>query len=175
MADLIPEKWMKAMVVTTTVLGVVASIGSSRATNYITKAQFFTAQETDQWAYYQAKSIKQDLFSAQERSIQYKLLSGPSPAQKELLNLAFQKYTQDIARYDQEKIDIKKKVEGIVRQNALAVLKGTQFSLSVVFSQIGVMLSSVGVLFRRREMWYVGIVFGLISIVYIANGFLLLF
>jgi len=175
MADLLPEKWMKAMAVTTTVLGVVASIGSSRASFYITKAQLYTAQEADQWAYYQAKAIKQDLFKTEEKALQYKLLDGSSPARKDFLEQTIQSASKDIARYDQEKADIKKKVESIVKQSALVVRRGEEFSLSVVFAQIGIMLSSVGVLLKRREMWYIGLAFGLISVFFIANGFLLFF
>ena len=175
MADLLPEKWMKAMAVTTTVLGVVASIGSSRASFYITKAQLYTAQEADQWAYYQAKAIKQDLFKTEDKALEYKLLGDPSPARKDFLQQTIQSATKDIARYDQEKVDIKKRVDRIVKQNTLAVRRGEQFSLSVVFAQIGIMLSSVGVLLKRREMWFLGLAFGIISLVFIVNGFLLLF
>ena len=53
------------------------------------------------------------------------------------------------------------------------VKKGSQFSLAVVFSQIGIMLSSVGALIKRKDMWIVGIVIGAVSLVFLANGFLL--
>jgi len=173
MADLLPEKWMKAMAVTTTVLGVVASIASSRSSFYITKAQLLTALEGSQWAYYQAKSIKQDLFTSQRNAELVELQGALTPAQKNLLNQTIQQFTSDIARYDQEKADIKKQAEDINKQNAQVVHRGSQFSLAVVFAQIGIMLSSVGLLLKQEKLWYVGIIFGLISLLYLANGFLL--
>jgi len=175
MADLLPEKWMKAMAVTTTVLGVVASIASSRSSFYITKSQLYTALEGSQWAYYQAKSIKQDLFATQVKSLQVELLGAITPAQKDQLNQAIQNASKDIVRYAQEKADIKKQAELINKQNALAGQRGSQFSLAIVFAQIGIMLSSVGVLLKQREMWYVGLVFGFISLIFLVNGFLLYF
>jgi hypothetical protein len=173
MADLLPEKWMKAMAVTTTVLGVAASIGSSRSSFYITKAQQYTALEGSQWAYYQAKSIKQDLFITQIKSLQVQLAGATTPEQKALLEQTIQNTSKDITRYDQEKADIKKEAEKINKENALLGKRGSQFSLAIVFAQIGIMLSSVGLLLKREKLWYVGLVMGIISLVFLANGFLL--
>jgi hypothetical protein len=47
--------------------------------------------------------------------------------------------------------------------------------MSVVFLQIGIMLSSVSALLKRKEMWALGLFFGCIGLVYLANGFLLFF
>jgi hypothetical protein len=173
MADLLPEKWMKGIAVTTTVLAVVASIASSRSSYFIAKAQLLTAQEGSQWAYYQAKSIKQNLYETQLKAFQVAVLSAANPQQIELFNNNIQDYTKDIARYDQEKADIKKQAEGTNKENANVVRRGSQFSLAVVFSQIGIMLSSVGALLKRKEMWIVGLIIGSISLVFLANGFLL--
>lgn len=173
MADILPEKWMKAMAVTTTVLGVVASIAVSRSSFYITKAQLYTALEGSQWAYYQAKSIKQDLFLTQMKSLQVQLAGATSSGQKALLDGTIQNTAKDIARYDQEKADIKKQAEDINKENALMGKRGSQFSLAVVFAQIGIMLSSVGLLLTRKELWIAGVVVGAVSLVFLANGFLL--
>lgn len=173
MADLLPEKWMKGIAITTTVLAVVASIASSRSSFYTAKAQLLTALEGSQWAYYQAKSIKQNLYETQQRAFEVELLGATSPEQRELLAKDVQSYTTDIARYDTEKADIKKQAEGTNKDNALTVRRGALFSLAVVFSQIGIMLSSVGALLKRKEMWIVGLIIGSISLVFLANGFLL--
>jgi hypothetical protein len=173
MADLLPEKWMKGIAITTTVLAVVASIASSRSSFFIAKAQLLTALEGSQWGYYQAKSIKQDLFETQLKAFQVDLLGATSPEQRGLLSKNLDDYSKDITRYDQEKAAIKKLAEDTDKQNALVGRKGSQFSLAVVFSQIGIMLSSVGALLKRREMWIVGLIMGVISIIFLANGFLL--
>lgn len=175
MADLLPEKWMKGIAITTTVLAVVASIASSRSSFFIAKAQLLTALQGSQWDYYQAKSIKQDLFETQEKVFQVDALGATTPEQKDFLNKNMQDYSKSIARYEQEKADIKKQAEGTGKDNALVVRMGSQFSLAVVFSQIGIMLSSVGALLKRKEMWVVGLIIGSISLVFLANGFLLFF
>ncbi len=173
MADMLPEKWMKGIAITTTVLAVVASIASSRSAYYIAKAQLLTALEGSKWSYYQAKSIKQNLAETQQKAFEVEMLGATTPEQKELLTKNLQAYQADIARYDQEKNDIKKDAENTGKDNAIVVRRGSQFSLAVVFSQIGIMLSSVGALLKRKEMWVVGLIIGSISLVFLANGFLL--
>lgn len=173
MADMLPEKWMKGIAITTTILAVVASIASSRSAFFIAKAQLLTALEGSKWSYYQAKSIKQNLAETQEKAFQVSILGATTPDQKELLSKNLQAYQSDIARYDKEKADIKKDAEDTGKENALVVRRGSQFSLAVVFSQIGIMLSSVGALLKRKEMWIVGLIIGSISLVFLANGFLL--
>jgi len=171
MAELLPEKWMKVMAVTTTVLGVVASIATSRASFYITKSQLSIAQEADQWAYYQAKSIKEDLYEIKVKALQFKEV-GALAFQKDFIGQAIQQYSKDIKRYGKEKAEIKKYAEGDERQNRLFSKRAAQFSLSVVFAQIAILLSSIAVLLKLRRLWFLGLVFGLISLFFIANGFL---
>ncbi len=173
MADILSEKWMKGVAVTTTVLAVIAAIASSRSAYFTAKAQLLTAMEGSQWSYYQAKSIKQNLYETQEKLYEVQMLGSTTPEQRDLLTKDIAKFQQDIARYDSEKADIKKQAEGTSTDNGLVVRRGAQFSLAVVFSQIGIMLSSVSALLKRKEMWIVGLVIGSISLFFLANGFLL--
>ena len=175
MADLLPEKWMKGVAITTTVLAVLASIGSSRSGFFVAKAQLLTALEGSKWGYYQAKSIKQSLLETQKTAFEADLLGPTSPEQRDRIEKNLKSYTADIARYDKEKGDIKKEAEDVGKENALVNRKGGQFSMSVVFLQIGIMLSSVSALLKRKDMWMLGLAFGGVGLVYLANGFLLLF
>jgi hypothetical protein len=175
MADVLPEKWMKVMASTVTALAVVASIAGSRASFYISKAQFLAAQEQDQWSYFQAKSIKQDIFLLQENSLKTELLGLTTPEQKKLIEQTLQNSTGTISRYDQEKKDIQKKAASLDADNVKVTRRGTQFSLAVVFAQTAIMLSSLGVLLNRRKLWIFGIVLGVISLFFIINGFLLFY
>lgn len=172
-ADLLPEKWMKAIAATTTVLAVVAAIAGSRSAYFIAKAQLLTALEGSQWSYYQAKSIKQNLVESQQKTFQLSLLGNLTAEQKVFVNKDLEAGALNIARYDQEKTEIKRQAEATNQENTLVVRRGSQFSMAVVFAQIGIMLSSVGALLKRKEMWIVGLIIGSISLVYLANGFLL--
>ncbi len=175
MAEILPEKWMKGVAITTTCLAVLTSIASSRAAYCVAQAQLLTALEGSKWAYYQAKSIKQNLAETQFNAFEVETLGSTTVEQKTLLDKKLKQYESDITRYDQEKNSIRQEAETVGKKNAVMGRQGNQFSLSVVFFQIGIMLSSVSALLKRKEMWYAGLGFGIIAMVLLANGFLLLF
>jgi len=175
MADILPEKWMKGVAVTTTVLAVLTAIASSRAGYCIAKAQLLTALEGSKWAYFQAKSIKQNMAESQKEAFEVGVIGTANPQQKEIFEQKLKKIESEITRYDKEKSAIKKDAETVGAQNALISRRGNQFSFSVVFFQIGIMLSSVSALLKRKEMWVIGIIFGAIAMVFLANGLFLFF
>ncbi len=175
MAEILQEKWMKGVAITTTVLAVLTSIASSRAAYCVAKAQLLTALEGSKWSYYQAKSIKQNLLESEHTLFQSQILGATTPDQSAFIRSQITTTEADIARYSKEKDSIKKEAEATGKENATIGKKGNYFSLSVVFFQIGIMLSSVSALLKRREMWIVGLIFGVIASVFLANAFLLFF
>jgi len=175
MADILPEKWMKGVAVTTTILAVLTAIASSRSSFYVAQAQLLTALEGSQWSYYQAKSIKQNLAESQLNAFEVEVIGITNVKQKEVMDQKMKTAASEIDRYDKEKAEIRKNAEKVGKDNILNGRKGGQISLSVVFFQIGIMLSSVSALIKRRELWYLGLVFGAVACVFLANGFLLFF
>lgn len=175
MADILPEQWMKGVAVTTTILAVCASIAGSRGTACVAKNQVLTSMEGSQWAYYQAKSIKQNMAETQRKAFEVDKLGSQNADQLALLEKELETYRSEIERYNKEKNDIKKQAEDLGKQNGVVNRRGNQFSLSVVFLQIGIMLSSVSALIKRKELWLFGLIFGVVGFVFLANGLFLLF
>lgn len=175
MADILPEKWMKGVAVTTTILAVLTAIAASRGGACTATTQILTAVETGQWSYFQAKSIKQNLREAQKDQLETMLLAPANTEQRTLLENKLKEVSSEIIRYGQEKEEIRATAEGTGRKNATVARRGNQFSFAVVFFQIGIMLSSVSALLKRKEMWLAGVLFGLVAMVFLANGFFLFF
>jgi hypothetical protein len=176
MNDILPEKWMRGVALTTTVLAVLTAIASSRAAYCVAQSQVLTAQEGSKWAFYQAKSIKQNIMESQLKGFEIDALGGErAHDQKMLLDDTINTYRSEIARYDDEKTDIRIDAEETGKKNVKISRQGGQFALSVVFFQIGIMLSSVSALLKRKEMWVVGLIMGVIATVYLVNAIFLLF
>lgn len=175
MTEILQEKWMRGVAVTTTVLAVLTAIAASRAGYCVAKNQVLTALEGSKWAYYQAKSLKQNLAETQKNAFEVTVLGATTPEQKDLLDKDLKTYNAEIARYEQEKAQIKTDAENVGKDNQTISRRGNQFSMSVVFFQIGIMLSSVGALLKKKELWLVGLVFGCVALVYLANGLFLFF
>ncbi|MCU0651248.1 MAG: DUF4337 domain-containing protein [Candidatus Omnitrophica bacterium] len=173
MAEMFQEKWMKGVAVTTTCLAVMTAIAASRGTACVSKTQLLTAVEGSKWAYYQAKSIKQNLAEVQKNLFEAEILGAANEEQKTAYADKIKAAAGEISRYEDEKNKIMKEAQEVGIENGLLNKKGTRFSGSVVFFQIGIMLSSVAALLKRKDMWIAGLVFGAIAIVLLVSGLIL--
>ena len=173
MTEILSEKWMKGVAVTTTCLAVMTAIAAARGAACGAKTQLLTAIESSKWAYYQAKSIKQNLAETQKNIFEVEILGAANTDQKTLYGEKLKIAAQEIIRYDTEKNQIKKEAEGAAALNTALTKKANFFSASVVFFQIGIMLSSVGALLKKKSMWVIGLVFGAIATVLLGYGLFL--
>jgi hypothetical protein len=174
MADIAQEKWIKGVVITTTCLAVMTAIAAARGAACGAKTQLLTAIESSKWAYYQAKSIKQNLAESQRNAFEVEALGAANADQKALYENKLNTVTSEISRYDAEKNQIKKEAEDTAVTSKLIAKKGNFFSVSVVFFQIGIMLSSVSALLKKKFMWVLGMLFGMIATVFLGYGLFLL-
>ena len=173
MADMMQEKWIKGVVITTTCLAVMTAIAASRGGACLVKTQLLTAIESSKWAYYQAKSIKQNLAEVQKNAFEVEMLGAANPEQKALYEEKLKTTTQESSRYNTEKNQIKQEAEDTAALNKLVAKKGNFFSASVVFFQLGIMLSSVSALLKKKFMWIIGLVFGILATVLLGYGLFL--
>ncbi len=173
MSELLSEKWMKGVAVTTTCLAVMTAIAAARGTACVSKTQLLTAIESSKWAYYQAKSIKENLAETQKNAFEVEILGAVNDQQKALYEEKLQTAILEIRRYDIEKNQIKKEAEEAAATNKLLATKGNFFSAAVVFFQIAIMLSSVSALLKRKFMWGIGLGLGVIAVVLLGYGLFL--
>ncbi len=172
-SDILQEKWMKGVAVTTTVLAVMTSIVSARSAACVSKIQIQTAVEGNAWSYFQAKSIKQHFADAQHRAFAIEALGAANPEQKAAFTQELDKLVSESARYEQEKIQIKSQAEEAGRQKERAQRQNNLFVIATALFQIAIMLSSVGALIKRMELWIIGLVFGVVAVFFFLNGFFL--
>jgi hypothetical protein len=168
--DAIQEKWIKGVVITTTCLAVMTAIAAARGGACGLKTQLLTGIESSKWAYYQAKSIKQNLAETQKNAFEVEVLGAANVEQKTLYEEKLKIATREIDRYSTEKNQIKIEAEEASALNRLIAKKGNFFSGAVVFFQIAIMLSSVSALLKKKFMWVLGMLFGVIATVLLAYG-----
>lgn len=169
---LLKEKWTQWVALTTTIIAVCAALSTLKGGSNSTKTQILTTQETNKWSYFQSKSIKQHICEEQKMMLEIEKLKNSSPEVLELINKNIESTTQDIARYDKEKDEIKIEAETLNTVGSDFKKHAASFHIATMFLQICIMLSSVGVLIKKRLLWYVGITLGAIGIFYMVNGFL---
>jgi len=165
MKSFFKDKWVQIGTIATTVLAVCAAISALKGGGFSTKAQITTTQASNQWSYYQSKSIKQTIIKS-EFDIMTALGKKDSDQKIKF-------YNDEIARYEKEKTEIKQQAEQLDKKIETYRRYSGNFGLAVMLLQIAIMLNSVGILLKRQPLWYIGLGFGVLGIIYMFLGFLL--
>ena len=175
MAAEVQEKWLKWVALTTTILAVCAAIGSMKGGGFSTQVQLLTTRESDQWSYYEAKSIKLHLTEMERDLLSIETLKDNTPVVKNEIDAKIKALEKGIATYKKEKEDIKAKAEDLGAQQGVLKRHGGNFGMAVMFFQIAIMLSAIGSLLKQRNSWLVGLAIGAAGLIYFLNGFFLFF
>jgi len=124
----------------------------------------------DQWAYYQAKSVKGTIYASQAAAAQ-----GSNP---ELASKA----KQEAARYAAEEEEISKSAKELEKEVKEDGERSTQnmehhhrFAYAVTMFQISIALAAVAALSRQKFVWFAGLVVAVLGFVYFLDGFQLFF
>ncbi len=160
MAEDQKEKWQGWLALSMAIVAVLAALTTLYMGKYSSRAIMAQGQESDQWAFYQAKSIKQHNFEMNKKALelQYHGQRGLSPEVVADYEKTLAKYGEEIKRYDNDKKEIKDKAEAIARTKLKAQEMGGNFAYALIFLQIAIMLSSLASLTKRHYLWYIALV-----------------
>ena len=133
---------------------------STRTLKEMNEATFNQTQASDQWSFFEAKSIKQNLYE-----IELDHLSGLPPDAA-----ALSKIKAKIAKYDQEKADITvlaKKYEAArdeARQTATRVAEHSkQMGMAITLFQIAIALGAMCLIVKKKPLWIVSSLLGVLA------------
>lgn len=174
-SDLFKDKWTQAVTLSITILAVCAAISSLKAGGYSTKVALYTTMESKGWSYFQAKSIKQHNSETSLTLYRLYALQPQSKPAASMIKEEINTLEKEIIRYNIEKESIKKETESLAKKQEIFKKQSASFALATMLLQICIMLSSVSTLTKRKLLWGVGLAFGALGLVYMVNGFFLLF
>ncbi len=139
-------------------LAIVSVFGQHFNTEKLLKSQ----QSADQWSYYQAKNIRRYVAGA---TID---LLNQTKAEPKLV----EKYAKDGERYEKDMAEAKEKAEGLEKASDAAGERAEKFHMGEVFLEIGIVLSSLAILTRRREFFYGGALASVVGLVMAVRAYL---
>ena len=151
----------------------IASVGGNNAMEDILLAQ---QEATNQWAYYQAKVVREHLNRGNKLLVETQL-ADPSPlkgAERTKFEALAKKYADEEKRMNADKKDIEKDARKFEKERDVNKDKDTYFDFAEVFLQIGIVLSSVAILAASRPMFWFSVVLATVGALATVNGFLLL-
>ena len=154
------------------VLLAIAALGGNHAMKEMILAQ---QQSSDQWAFYQAKVIREHQYRAQKLRLEVDLLErGPSvsPDVREKIAALAQKFGEEEKRYAEEKKDIEKAAKKLEGERDLWQRKDPYFLFAEALLQIAIVMSSVSILARSRASFGFSALLAVVATVLIVNGYL---
>lgn len=140
-----------SMAIVAALLAVVSVLGQHFQAEQLLMQQ----QASDQWAYYQAKDIRR--YSAQ--------IAADALTQVRADSAAVKKYGQDQQKYKQQGADIQDKARDLEKERDKSGKKAVRFHFGEVFLEIAIVLSSLAILTRRKQLFSIGMISAAIGVV----------
>lgn len=177
MAEEKKEKWTTYLAISTVIIVVCATLSTFKGGGYSNKALMNQTSASDQWAFYQSKSLKGYVFQMQKDNLelQQEMITKANP-KDEILS----KYKDKIAdsakklqQYEIDKADITAQAKRFEADRDDCKLHGSAFGIAVIFLQISILLSSISALAKKKYVWFLSLGVGLVGIIYFLDGFFL--
>jgi hypothetical protein len=150
------ESWTKYVSLMVVVLAVATGVGSLKAGGFSTRVVLFQAKASDEWAYYQSKSVKQRIAELEARQA-----TGPQQAEAA---------QADVARYKKDQIDSQARAKALEEQRDANAKHGPDMGFGITLLQISIALASVCLLTKRRWLWVASGVLGAVGVFYLVHG-----
>jgi hypothetical protein len=146
--------WISGVALSTAILAVLAAIAGLLSGKHANEAMMSQIEASDQWGYYQAKSIKAAILEAKTT-----LASEANSRDKE-----------KAAQYQEEQVEIKREAEHKQAEAKANFHQHEVFARSVTMFQIAIAIAAISALTRKRRFWFVSLVFGLAGAVFLVLG-----
>ena len=162
------DGWTKYVSLTMVCIAVLAAIAtlkgggfSTRTLKEMNEATFNQAEASDQWSFYQAKSIKQNLYQIELDHLNAATVPDAG---------AIKKMTEKIEKYDKDKAEITalaKKFEAgrdASRKTATSVAEHSkEMGLAITLFQIAIALGAMCLIVKKKPLWIASSILGLIA------------
>jgi hypothetical protein len=142
------KKVAATMAILAALLAVVSVLGHIMTTEELLIQQ----KASDQWSYYQAKSIRR-----YQSEVARDLFAGMK------LNDQSAQYQKNSEKYRSDDEDIQKEAQGLEQESHLRGRQALGFHFGEVFLEFSIVLASLAILTKRTWLWYASILSGTIG------------
>ena len=162
------ESWTKYVSLTLVCIAVLAGLAtlkgggfSTRTLKEMNEATFNQAEASDQWAFYQAKSIKQNLYEIQLD--QANAAAVPNVGQVEKLKAKVEKYEREKAEImaGAKKFEV---VRDTARQMATSAAEHSKrMGTAITLFQVAIALGGVCLIVKKKPLWIASGILGALA------------
>jgi hypothetical protein len=167
----------KRVALVTAVFAVILAITSLGGSNAMKEMLLAQQQSSDQWAFYQAKVIREHLYRSQKMRLELDLLEGADTLKPELrskMEAILEKIGEEEERYRQEKQDIEMAAKKLEAQRDLNRDKDPYFDYAEVLLQIAIVMATISIIATSPLMFFFSLGLAILGTLLSINGFFLI-
>ncbi len=172
------KKFTKRVALVTAIFAVILAVSSLGGNNAMKEMLLAQQQSSDQWAFYQAKALREHFYRSQKQRLEADLLErGGSmrPEVRKHYESLLKKTDEEEARFNREKKDIEQEAKKLEHERDINRSKDPYFDYAEVLLQISIVMASVSILALSPRVFYFAIVAALMGSVFSINGFFMFF
>ena len=172
------RKFTRRVALTTAIYAVVLAITSLGGNNAMKEMLLAAQQSSDQWAFYQAKVIREHLYRSQKMRLEIDLIERSDrmkPEVKEKLEALLKTLRDEETRYGAEKKEIEREAKKLEHERDVNRNKDPYFDYAEVLLQIAIVMASVSILSGSRAVFVFSMVSAFLGAIFCLNGFLMFF
>jgi hypothetical protein len=159
------DRSLAAVSLTMAVLAVFVAVVSLLGHRAHTEEVVLQAKSSDQWAYYQAKNIREH-----EDALFSDLAAVVASNDAGAMTKFREKAEQEAERYKHDKEGIQEEARKLEQEVAKERNRADLFDLAEVFLEIGLVVTSITLLSGRRIFWHLGIVLSVVGVAVAVMG-----
>jgi Domain of unknown function (DUF4337) len=159
------DRSLAAVSLTMAVLAVFVAVVSLLGHRAHTEEVVLQAKSSDQWAYYQAKNIREH-----EDELFGDFAAVAASTDAAAMAKFREKAGQEAERYKHDKEEIQADARKLEQEVATERNRADLFDLAEVFLEIGLVVTSITLLSGRRIFWHVGIVLSVVGVAVAVMG-----
>ena len=166
-------RWVAITTAVYAVMLAIAALGGNNAMIHMLLAQ---QQASDQWAFYQAKVIREHAYRIQQKRLEVDLAErGASlvPEVRQQYEALLGEFAAEAKRYGVEKKDIEQDAKKWEHERDVNRKKDPYFDFAEVLLQIAIVMSSVSILATSRLLYGISFVLAVCGTLLLLNGYAL--
>ncbi len=173
----ISRPFTRRVALTTAIYAVLLAISSLGGNNAMKEMLLAQQQASDQWAFYQAKAIREHFYRGQKLRLELDLLEreGLKPEVRQKYEALLKQSAAEEDRYRAEKQEIEHEARKLEHERDVNRSKDPYFDYAEVLLEIAIVMASVAILAHSAPVYYFSLGAAALGTLLSLNGYLLLF
>ncbi len=172
------KRFTKRIALTTAIYAVMLAITALGGNNSMKEMLLAQQEASNQWSYYQAKNMRENLYRIQRLNLEADFLDredSMKPEARAKFEATIKKMADEEKRYATEKKDIEAEARKAEHERDVNRKRDPYFDFAEALLQISIVMASIAILSSSRQVFYFSLVTAAAGAILSFNGFAMVF